>query len=162
MDYKGNSWQPYCGEVGFVIVGKSGVEFVSMIENLEDEVEVLWATDHWNDPFGRETLGLGFDRGSDNVGFKEGGVHSDKVVVQWVVVKGIHGGTNGGGGKTDIEDWVEKWTKEEGRLGKGFGVFKWNDPFTLHLNRLPGEHMRLCLIKVTSLKKCILYAIIKY
>ena len=38
-------------------------------------------TDHQNDAFEGDVLGLGFDWKSDGVGFEEGGVHDSKVVV---------------------------------------------------------------------------------
>ena len=55
----------------------------------------MLAANHQNDAFEGEALGLGFDRGSDGVGFEEGGVHDDKVVVWWVVNERIHDDANG-------------------------------------------------------------------
>lgn len=54
----------------------------------------MLAANHQNDAFEGEALGLGFDKGSDGVGFEECGVHDDKVVVWWVVNERIHDDAN--------------------------------------------------------------------
>ena len=61
-------------------------------------------TDHQNDAFEGDVLGLGFDWKSDSVGFEEGGVYDSKVVVWWMVSEGIYGGANGGRGRIDDQD----------------------------------------------------------
>ena len=110
------------------------MEFASVVEYLEDEVEdeveveVLPAANHWNDAFGggvgaRVCLGEWRCR-------IWGWSHDGKVVVQWVVSEGIHGGTNSNQGKIDDGDWREKWTKEEEGWIRVWS-FKWNDLFTL-------------------------------
>lgn len=60
--------------VGIVIVGKSGVEFAGVVEDLEGKVEILLAGYHGDEAFGKEAVGPGFDWGSDGVGLEVWGL----------------------------------------------------------------------------------------
>lgn len=67
------------GVVGVVIMGKIGMEFVGVVEDLEGEVEILLAVDHGDEALRGEAGGPWFYRRRDAVGFKE-------------VCFGLHGG----------------------------------------------------------------------
>jgi hypothetical protein len=56
------------GVVGVVIVGKTVVEFASVVEDLDGKVEILLASDHGDEALGVEPLGPGLDRRRDGVG----------------------------------------------------------------------------------------------
>lgn len=60
-----------------VILGKTGVEFGGMVEDLESKVEILLPGNHGDEALGVEPLGPGFDRGCDGVGLEEGLVGID-------------------------------------------------------------------------------------
>lgn len=53
--------------VSVVVVGKTGVEFASVLEYLEGKVEILLASDHRGEALGVEPLGPGLDRRRDGV-----------------------------------------------------------------------------------------------
>lgn len=59
------------GVVGFIVVGKFGVELSYMVEDLDGEVEVLLAAEHGGEALWREACGPGLDGKGDNVGFEE-------------------------------------------------------------------------------------------
>lgn len=73
------------GVVGVVIMGKSGVVFAGVVENLEGEVEFGFASDEGDEALWVEALGPVFDRRGDGAGLEE-----------------IDGG--GGGGEADGGD----------------------------------------------------------
>lgn len=75
------------GVVGVVIMGKSGVVFAGVVENLEGEVEFGFASDEGDEALWEEALGPVFDRRGDGVGLEE-----------------IDGGGGGGGGEGDGGD----------------------------------------------------------
>lgn len=59
------------GVVGVVIMGKSGVVFAGVVENLEGEVEFGFASDEGDEALRVEALGPVFDRRGDGEGLEE-------------------------------------------------------------------------------------------
>lgn len=60
------------GEISVVVVGEIGVEFASIMEDLEGEVKVLLAGDDGDEAFVGQVLRPWFDRRCDFVRFGEG------------------------------------------------------------------------------------------
>lgn len=58
------------GMISIVVVGKSGVKFAGVVEDLKGEVEILLASDHSDEALGKQTLRPRFDGRSDGVGLK--------------------------------------------------------------------------------------------
>lgn len=54
--------------ISIVIMGKSGMIFAGVVEDLKGEVEILLANDHSNEALGIETLRPGLDRRRNGVG----------------------------------------------------------------------------------------------